>query len=337
MSDEREKKKRDADRPARAEKAEKVEKAEKAEKVEKVEKAERKAEKRRRPKDEADAPDEAPDERSEGGAPPDKKWTTDELVQALRSRARKLDDGSPYCNEKILRALARRGKEAVPGLVPLLEDSRSPVRWAAAATLGRLALRHGDAALGDAAPKLVALTEDKNAHVRAKAVEAVASLRSRKEEVLPVLIKALGDGDARVSRAAVMHVLELGVAPELLTERMIDVLTNKRGVYHRVGAVTVLFHLGKAAKAAVPHLVEAIEDPSPEVREYANLALMGIRTPSMRLQIIRTASMRLKAVDGQDEETPQSDETSNDDPGPPSSDERQPVRKKVRRRRRRLG
>jgi hypothetical protein len=324
VSDEREKKKRDADRPARGDKADK---------------AEKKPEKKRRPKDEDEATAEAPDERSEGGAPPDKKWTTDELVQALRSRARKLDDGSPYCNEKILRALAKRGKEAVPGLVPLLEDSRSPVRWAAVATLGRLALRHGDAALGDAGPKLVALAEDKNAHVRAKAVEAVASLRSRKEEVLPVLIKALGDGDARVSRAAVMHVLELGVAPELLTERMIDVLTNKRGVYHRVGAVMVLFHLGKAAKAAVPHLVEAIEDPSAEVREYANLALMGIRTPSMRLQIIRTASMRLKAVDGQDEEesTPQSDEASGGDPGPPSSDERQPVRKKLRRRRRRLG
>lgn len=328
MSEEREKKKRDADRPARGEKAEK---------------AEKKPEKRRRPKEE-EAPDErtadAPDERSEGGAPPDKKWTTDELVQALRSRARKLDDGSPYCNEKILRALAKRGKEAVPGLVPLLEDSRSPVRWAAVAALGRLALRHGDAALGDAAPRLVAVAEDKNAHVRAKAVEAVAALRSRKAEVLPVLIKALGDGDARVSRAAVMHVLELGVEPELLTERMIEVLTTKRGVYHRVGAVMVLFHLGKAAKAAVPHLVEAIEDPSAEVREYANLALMGIRTPSMRLQIIRTASMRLKAVDGaedEDEETSQSDETSSDDPGPPSSDERQPVRRKLRRRRRRLG
>jgi hypothetical protein len=258
--------------------------------------------------------DAAIDEASQGGRDATKKsWTTAELVAALRARARKLQDGSPYVNDQLLRATARRRDDAVDPLLEVLGDSRWTARWAALAALARVALKTGaKGRIRDALPKLLAAVDDEQAHVRAKAIEALAPHRWAKEQVLQALLKAIGDAKADVSRAAVMHLLELGLPPAELTEKIIEILTTKRSVYHRVGALMVLFHLGKSAKAAMPHLLEAIEDPSAEVREYANLALMGIRTPSMRLQIIRTASMRLKAVDDPSDEVPAKKEKKKD-------------------------
>ena len=87
------------------------------------------------------------------------------------------------------------------------------------------------------------------------------------------------------------------------SERMIGVTGSSPAAITRVGACMILMHLGKDAKAAVPHLVKALESKSTEVREYAHLALQAIRTPSRRREVIRTASMRLKVVDDDDEES----------------------------------
>jgi HEAT repeat protein len=226
-----------------------------------------------------------------------RKWTLSEVIAALRARPRLLPDGTVYVNEKVLKALSKVGARAMPAVLEVLEDTRWTARWAALAAAQRIALRDDGVDVEAALPKLAAALDDEKARVRAKAVEAVAALRRARDEVLPVLIRALGDQNAEVSRLAVMHILELGVEPAELTERLVEVLTTKRSVYLRVGALLCLLHLGKAAKPAVPYLIEALEDPAAEVREYANLALTAIRTPSMRLQVIRTASMRLKAVE----------------------------------------
>lgn len=256
-----------------------------------------------------------------------RKWTLGDVVDALRTRTRVLQDGSVYVNEKLLRALAKVGGRALPAVLPLIEDERWTTRWAALAAVQRIVLRDDSVRPDEVLPKVAVALQDEKGRVRARAVEAVAAFRRAKDEVLEQLIKVLGDKNAEVSRLAVMHVLELGLDPKDLTERMVQVLTRRRNVYVRVGALLVLLHLGKSAKAAVPHLVEALEDPAPEVREYANLALTAIRTPSMRLQVIRTASMRLKAVEGESDEA--SGATA------PEEDER-PRAPRLRRKRRRL-
>lgn len=226
-----------------------------------------------------------------------RKWSLEDVVAALRTRTRVLEDGNVYVNDKLLRALAKVGARAVPPLLELLKEPRWTTRWSALSALQRVAMRDVDVDTTRLLPALMEALGDEKWRVRAKAVEALAALRQAKTAVLPGLVKALGDSNSEVSRLAVMHVLELGLDAKDLTERMVEVLTTRRSVYLRVGALLVLLHLGRAAKAAVPHLIDAIEDPSPEVREYANLALTSIRTPSMRLQVIRTASMRLKAVE----------------------------------------
>lgn len=267
-----------------------------------------------------------------------RKWSLEDVVVALRTRTRVLQDGNVYVNEKLLRAVAKAGARALPPVLALLDDSRWTARWAALAAVQRIALRDEAVDAEAVLPRVAEALKDPKGPVRARAVEAVAAFRRSKDEVLEALIGVLGDQNAEVSRLAVMHVLELGLDPKDLTDRMVKVLTRRRNVYVRVGALLVLLHLGKAAKSAMPHLVEAIEDPAPEVREYANLALTSIRTPSMRLQVIRTASMRLKAV----EPPPASDESSSKGPedagSDEASDEKRPGPKvpRLRRKRRRL-
>lgn len=268
-----------------------------------------------------------------------RKWSLEDVVAALRTRTRVLEDGNPYVNDKLLRALAKVGAKAVPPLLELLKEPRWTSRWAALSALQRVAMRDTDVDSKKLLPPLVEALADEKWRVRAKAVEALAALRKAKGEVLSGLIKALGDSNSEVSRLAVMHVLELGLDAKELTERMVEVLTTKRSVYLRVGALLVLLHLGKSAKAAVPDLIEAIEDPSPEVREYANLALTAIRTPSMRLQVIRTASMRLKAVEPASEVAKKTDDEDDDEDDDESDakDAKDPKRRPlIKRKRRRL-
>lgn len=280
----------------------------------------------------------------EGGGVPEggekrKKWSLDDVVGALRTRTKVLQDGSVYVNEKLLRALTKVGARALPAVLALLDDSRWTTRWAALAAVQRIALRDETIDAAEVLPRVAQALQDPKGRVRARAVEAVAAFRRAKDEVLEALIKVLGDQNAEVSRLAVMHVLELGLDPKDLTERMVQVLTRRRNVYVRVGALLVLLHLGKSAKAAVPHLVEAIEDPAPEVREYANLALTAIRTPSMRLQVIRTASMRLKAVEDSSDEGSAKDAGGSDESDAADADDEKrpgPRAPKLRRRRRRL-
>lgn len=265
-----------------------------------------------------------------------RKWSLDDVVAALRTRPRQLEDGTVHVNDKLLRALAKVGARAVPAVLEVLKDDNWLARWAALAALQRIALQDPTVDPKLVLPPVVEALGDKKARVRARAVEALAAVRKSKGEVLAGLIKALGDSDAEVSRLAVMHVLELGLDPKELTDKLVAVITTKRSVYLRVGALTVLLHLGKAAKPAVPYLIELLEDPAAEVREYANLALTAIRTPSMRLQVIRTASMRLKAVEDapKDDSEDESDEDSEEE-SEASESEAAPKKKKpgIRRRR----
>lgn len=255
------------------------------------------------PTSEAEASGDARAASEDGGAPAKRKTTLKDLLRALRKKTRELDDGTIYVSEKVLKAFAKVGAKAVGPLLDLLDHEAWQARYGAVSALQRIALRERGGKLEDAATRLVALLEDdESPAVRARTVEALGGFGFAARTVLPALVRALGDRSAEVSKRAVMHVLELSDDPADLTLRMIEVLKTRKSVYARVGACQVLFHLGTAAKAAVPHLVEAIEDPSPEVREFANLALMVLRTPSMRVQIIRTASMRLQAVDGSDDD-----------------------------------
>jgi HEAT repeat protein len=229
-------------------------------------------------------------------------------------------------SRKVVRALSRLRREGAISLAEALSDNQWHVRYGAAAALQRMAVRYEQKDASEALSELsrTALEDDETA-VRSMAIEALAALRMQRRAVLPILVRSLGDEDADVSRSAVMHIVELSTDSEDTTRRMIRVLEARKNVYSRIGAMLVLFHLGKESREAVPHLLKLLNDPAAEIREYAHLALLGIRTPSMRLEIVRTASMRLEVVEDElDEvqsEPASEDEDEDEDDEPVSEDE----------------
>lgn len=200
-----------------------------------------------------------------------------------------------------LLALRALGKSGVSPLAKALDEDQVRVRASAARALGSIAKHVSQKAVSRMMHRLVDALNDDDPLVRSSAVAALANLTEFEDRVLPHLIQALGDEDAGVDLQAVMAILHITSDRKALTERMIGVLERSKNAYTRVGCCMLLMHMGPDAKAAVDALIEAVEgDSAPEVREYANLALQAIRTPSMRLQVIRTASLRLKVVDEED-------------------------------------
>ncbi len=237
--------------------------------------------------------------RERGGAP----------LAGVEALAQRGDDAAPLLVEALgavreeaaeaaAAALVALERAAVKPLARALSEARPGVRLGAANALRTLAREVGQRDVAKAGARLVkAATEDDDPEVRGAAIEALGSLTEHADLALPGLIRALGDDDSRNSLKAVMGLLDLELDKAALVQRMVEVVQGTRRVFTRVGACMVLMHLGQRAKPAAPALVAALEDASPEVREYAHLALQSIRTPSMRLQVIRTASLRLKVVD----------------------------------------
>ncbi len=211
--------------------------------------------------------------------------------------------GDDEVSKQGLLCLRAMGKSAVPPLAKALNDVQPRVRAGAARALGTIAKHASQKAVSRMTHRLVdSAIDDADPLVRSSAVQALSNLTDFEEQVLPHLIAALGDEDAGVGLQAIMGILAVSQDKRATATKIVEVLESSRSKYTRVGCCMVLMHLGQDAREAVDALVETVEeDTAPEVREYANMALQAIRTPSMRLQVIRTASMRLKVVDEEDE------------------------------------
>ena len=76
--------------------------------------------------------------------------------------------------------------------------------------------------------------------------------------------------DARTGRARSMPALPLGTAGDLHWRR------KSRELWEQNSALSILGNIGPEAKAAVPVLIDALDDKEPSVRQYALSALVSI-------------------------------------------------------------
>ncbi|MGE0713557.1 MAG: HEAT repeat domain-containing protein [Planctomycetota bacterium] len=231
-------------------------------------------------------------------------------------------DDEEALQERALETLLTIGKDAAKPLAAALDDDDAALRLAAARALALLAAKVSQKAVARVTEELSEALLDEDVGVRTHVVEALAALEDYPQRVEGLLIQALGDEDPRVSLAAVMGILDVSPDKQALAARMQEVVAAGKQDFVRVGACMVLMHLGQEARDAVPALVQAIEDPSTEVREYAHLALQSIRTPSMRVEVIRTASLRLQVLD-ESEDADQGEEEQ------PRRDKRPGLRKRA--------
>jgi HEAT repeat protein len=158
-------------------------------------------------------------------------------------------------------------REARPYLYDALSDADIEVRARAAQAIGRRQL-------GDAAPRLVALTGDVEPRLRAAAAEALGRLGDglgpQREPALKALERALGDSEHEVRAAAVAALGRLGDKSQVaaIAARLDD---DKEHVAVREQAAQVLARIGDP-RAVIP-LIGALGNGSREVRRAALEAL----------------------------------------------------------------
>lgn len=125
----------------------------------------------------------------------------------------------------------------------------------------------------EAIPALIQVLEDEDEYVRSSAVFALGEIGPQ-PGVVPALLEALGDEDGFVRGTAAEALGKIG--PE---EGVVSALMQAVGdedAYVRQTAVLALKRIGSGAAAAVPALIQALQDKSDRVRGYAAEALEAI-------------------------------------------------------------
>ncbi|OHB85184.1 MAG: hypothetical protein A2V98_20435 [Planctomycetes bacterium RBG_16_64_12] len=169
-----------------------------------------------------------------------------------------------------LGAQAANAAEAVVPLTALLKDASAEVRAHAARSLGEIG-----APAKPAAPELASLLKDDDPSVRRQAVKALAAIRPGPKVMLPLFIKLMKDSDPGVQMRVLNATAEAG---EAAVPGLIEALKNDELAYW---ACVVLRDIGPSAKAAVPALAEKLNDPRPDIRLQAVLALGAMKEASL--------------------------------------------------------
>lgn len=181
-----------------------------------------------------------------------------------------LSSTNPAIRRQAAELLALRGNEAgmaVPDLIALLKDKQASVRRSAALALGAV----GKAA-GEAAESLIPLTKDHDQHVRAAAASALGDISTDAGMVGATLIRLFRDPVPSVQIQAALAIVKFGPAHVPL---LIDAIPNKDRSTHQL-AIFSLGAIGPAAKAAVPTLVDQLQDSAAAIRASAAVALARI-------------------------------------------------------------
>ena len=150
-------------------------------------------------------------------------------------------------------------------LVELLKDGSATVRAHAVCALGQIG-----APAKSAVPALAELVKDPDETVRRQVVQAVLHIHPGPQVTIPLCVKLLEDSDPGVQVRILNAISQAG--PQAMPG-LIVALKNEKAAYW---ACLVLRDMGPAAKDAVPALTEKLQDPLPEIRREAILALAAI-------------------------------------------------------------
>jgi HEAT repeat protein len=166
-------------------------------------------------------------------------------------------------------ALKEGGRAAVPLLAEVLQTNKNPeARWKAADLLRQAGPEAHESPAALAA--LTAALKDPDAHVRAVAAAALASVGPAGSDALPLLQAMLSTADCLPALRALAR-----YGPDALpaAPQLIDLLQSDGDGEIRWNAARTLGKIGPAARGAVPILVEALDDRDALVREHAAEAL----------------------------------------------------------------
>jgi HEAT repeat protein len=214
------------------------------------------------------------------------------LLVALKSPVASVREGATWS----LGAIGPQSADATRALLSALDDPAPDVRVAACWGLGGF----GRAASG-AIPHLCTAIRDGDPRVRAAAAGALQDMTfqmgSKLDGLTPVLTAALRDEDAEVREHAAMALWHIGPAAKAAVPELIRALgkNNRRAHW---ACMRALGSMGPSASAAVPVLVELLQGPDSDLYEAAASALGNIG-PEARAAVpalLKTASEQGRQV-----------------------------------------
>ena len=176
-------------------------------------------------------------------------------------------DGAPALREDAAAALGNlktASPAAVEALIEGLNDLQEGVRVQAASSLGQL----GASAKAAVGALLSVSREDKDANVRQRAADALASIGPASNDSVPGLIKALKlqDDDLRRDVAVSVGQSSLSVKEAL---PVLAIVLKEGSIPSRMAAVHAAGSLDHQKGDALPLLATALTDPEPQVRGAA--------------------------------------------------------------------
>lgn len=161
--------------------------------------------------------------------------------------------------------------KAVRGLIKALSDKDSNVVYYAAEALGKI----GPAA-APAIPALIEVLKDEKGANSSTAGNGLVSIGNRS---IPALCRMAKDKKCETRSRAVLYLRYFSTSQVITT--LIAVLSDKES-RQRAEAAASLAYLGPKAKQAVSELIDALNDPFPNVRQNAAFALGAILKPAAK-------------------------------------------------------
>lgn len=182
-------------------------------------------------------------------------------------------------NYEAATALAKISPEVLRDQIPRLarvlksQEAKSSVRVSAAEALASLG---ADAAPG--VPALVDALQDRDNYVRFAVTRALGDVGPAAKAAIPALSDAMKDGNSLVRRNAAIAVWKIDGRADLAVPVLGDYVKDKRNEpFFRAEAIHVLGAMGRNARAAIPSLGEAANDPDASIRQLAVKALEQIQ------------------------------------------------------------
>jgi HEAT repeat protein len=135
-----------------------------------------------------------------------------------------------------------------------------------------IALRRSGLGADLVLPLLDGLLRDESVEVRVEAIQGLATFAASATDHVPYLIAALDDEDARIRREAAFALWRIGPGPEAVP----SLIDSMRDDDLRAFAIRTLGNMKPAAVAAVPALVQALEETEGGTRDDVIVALMNM-------------------------------------------------------------
>lgn len=173
-------------------------------------------------------------------------------------------------SDRSIDAIAELGKDAVPMLIAALNYEEEEIRWVSTMALKFIETEDKKEAI----PSLLNALKDEAPAVRSGAVQILAEFGSNPTCVSSV-IDTLEDKDDDVRFWAAFSITELGVKAKAAVPKLIDLLENP---YVRESALWALGSIGPDASSALPRLCELADETEndPELNALIQLTISRI-------------------------------------------------------------